>query len=426
MSEAPRVKIREPRRDGQRIVFILTENTLPPEHPARLFWEIFGGADLRPFTAGSSSFVARPGRSEISPRLKLSLWAYAISLGISSAREIERRTRSDFAFGWLVGDLHVGHATLSDFLTHHLAAFRALFVECLAQLAQQGLVDLSLVAQDGTRVLAWASHASFRKELALDACREQAELHLQAVLAGDDDPEPTPRRRAARLWHAKNFKARVFRAKAVIAALRLRKQRSKDRRRRAQVPRASTTDPDARLMKLANGSIAPAYNIQLAVAGKPLGGPVTIVGVRASQLGTDQGSLVPMCREIERCLGRLPGTLLADANHATHEELRALHGKVTLLIPVPEKSGGQNGAKDEAIEAWRQRMGTAEAQQLYRSRKALCERPNSTLKVRFGLRQVKVRGVTEVLSLFLVAAIVHNIVEHRDAWLETVKRRLAA
>jgi transposase len=427
MTESTQVRTLEPQRSGQTIAWILSEDSLPFSHPARIFWEVFGTVNLSPFTTSTTSTVGHAGRPELSPRVKLTLWAYSIYLGINSAREIERRIEFDFVFRWIVADLKIGHTTLSDFLTQHITAFKSIFIEILGRLIHEGVLSLDLVAQDGSRVLASASHNSFRKELALQVCLEQAELHLKAVLRGEDDPDPTPRRHAARRQAAYSFKIRIKKAIEVIKELRLKKQVSRDPHRRKKIPRASSTDPDSRLMKMSEGNIAPAYNIQLATAGSLMGGPITIIGIMISQSGTDKGRLIPMCKEIQKNTGILPKVLMADADHVTYEEIREAHGKVELLLPIPERAGGEHGASDEAIKEWKARMETDKAIQQYRSRKAIAERANSNLLIRFGLEPLPVRGVVKVNCVVLMGAIVNNVIEHKEKWQAYFeKKRLAA
>jgi hypothetical protein len=81
-------------------------------------------------------------------------------------------------------------------------------------------------------------------------------------------------------------------------------------------PRASTTDPEAKVMKMADGGFRPAFNVQFATAGDPIGGPRTIVGVRATNVGSDMGSVAPMLDQVQRRTGQLPKAILADANHS--------------------------------------------------------------------------------------------------------------
>jgi hypothetical protein len=162
-------------------------------------------------------------------------------------------------------------------------------------------------------VRASATAPSFRREASLDECREQAALHLKAVLAETDDPEATEAEKRARLSAARDYQRRVDEAIAAVQGLR---EAGKPE------PRASTTDADARIMKMADGGYRPGYNIQMATAGSPMGGPRTIVGVNITNVGSDMGSVSPMLAQIEQRTGQLPATLLADANHAHHECIR--------------------------------------------------------------------------------------------------------
>ena len=139
--------------------------------------------DLSAFSAQAKAVEGRAGRDVLSTSMLLTLWLYAISNGIGSAREIARRTLSDDAFRWVVGDKKVGHAALSSFRVDHGAALEKLMTDVLGVLLHKKLLSLDRAAQDGTRVRASASAPSFRREASLLECREQAALHLKAVLA---------------------------------------------------------------------------------------------------------------------------------------------------------------------------------------------------------------------------------------------------
>jgi hypothetical protein len=340
----------------------------------------------------------------------LTLWLYAISVGIGSAREIVRRTRSDDAFRWIVGDETVSHARLSTFRAAEGVALDKLFTNVLGVLLHKGLVSLDLVAQDGTRVRASASAPSFRREASLEECREQAALHLKVVLVEADDPEATAAERAARIAGARDYQERVD--AALIAVQELCEEGKED-------PRASTTDADARVMKMADGGYRPGYNIQMATAGSPQGGSRTIVGVLVTNIGSDMGSVTPMLDQIEDRTGALPKVLLADANHAKHDCLRACAERgVEALISVPSRSqkAGPNADLDPAVCAWRERMCTDEAKRLFRARASLCELSNAHLKQHHGVAQVLVRGLEKVTCVAMLAALAANLVQHASKW----------
>src|SRR5262245_27602704 len=111
----PKVRIREP--DHQQIGFRFDdpETVLAPDHPARLLFSVVSTLDLSGFTRDAKAFEGHAGRSVLSPAMKLSLWLYAHSLGIGSAREIERRLQTDDAFRWLARGLSLTHHALSRF-----------------------------------------------------------------------------------------------------------------------------------------------------------------------------------------------------------------------------------------------------------------------------------------------------------------------
>jgi len=397
------------------MVFQIPEDVLPEDHRVRLLWRVVETLDLSAYTAGAKAVDGHVGRSLTSVRMQLTLWLYAISVGIGSAREIERRTGSDTAFQWIVGDQRVSHHTLSAFRIGHGTALDQTFTDVLGVLLHKKLASLDLVAQDGTRVRASASAPSFRKEASLEECREQAALHVKAVLAETDDPEASYAEKEARLAAARDYQARVEEAIVVVKELAAA---GKDE------PRASTTDADARVMKMPDGGFRPGYNIQMATAGSPMGGPRTIVGVRLTNVGSDMGSISPMLDQIVCRTGQLPKVLLADANHAKHECTPSGIAKrvirdcaqrgVEALIPVPARSqkAGSNADNDAAIAAWRVRMQTEEARRTLRARASLCELSNAHLKHHHGVAQILVRGLAKVTCVALLAALAANLLQH--------------
>jgi len=334
------------------------------------------------------------------------LWLYAISTGVGSARKLEQLTRDDVAFRWLVGDQKISHSRLSEFRVGHGDALDQLFTDVLAALLHKGLLSLELVAQDGTRVRASATAPSFRREASLVECREQAALHVKAVLAEQDDPETTDAEKRARLTAARDYQRRVDEAIAAVQSLRASGKPE---------PRASTTDADARVMKMADGGYRPGYNIQMATAGSPLGGPRTIVGITVTHVGSDMGSVAPMVDPIERRTGQLPATLLADAHHASHSCIQACAERdVQSLIAVPKRSQNPrpNADTDPAIVAWRERMATDEAKTTYRPRASLCELANAHLEQQGGVAPVLVRGLEKLTCIALFGALAANLVQH--------------
>lgn len=408
-----RVRTREPQRTQGVIRFEIPEDALPPEHPARMLWRIVETLDLSAFLAEAKAVEGRQGRDRVSVRMLLSLWLYAISLGIGSAREIERRCRTDRAFQWLVGDQQVGRTTLNEFRIGHRSALDKLFTDVLGTLLHRGLLSLDLVAQDGTRVRASASAPSFRRAETLVQCREQAALHIKAVSAQADEAGNDSAQQKAREAKARAFEQRVNEAIDVVRELQANGLGGDE-------PRASTSDPDARVMKMPDGGFRPAYNVQLATAGTPEGGPRTVVGVRVSQVGSDMGSISPMLDDIEQRTGQLPKTLLADANHATLADIKeATERGVSPLISLPKRSKANGPRADQhpAVVAWRERMQTEEAKEVMRARSSLSELTNAHAKTRFALGSLLVRGLDKVTCVVLLTVLTATLMAHATSLL---------
>jgi transposase len=403
-NERPKARTIEPERRQGVIRFEMPEDTLPVTHHARVLWSVTGELDLSGFMRHAKAVEGCAGRPAHSPRMLLTLWLYAISRGVGSAREIARLTETDLAYRWITGEMRLSHQALSRFRVGHGEVLEQLMTDVLGTLLHNGLLSLETVAQDGSRVRANASAPSFRSERALRQCLEQAQLHLKAVLAQADDPELTMAQKAAREAGARDYEGRVREAIATVRKLRpCGKGKA----------RASTTDPEARVMKMPDGGYRPGYNLQLAVAGSPMGGPRTVVGLRVTNVGSDMSSLTPMIDDIERRTGSQPAKLLADANHTAHEDIRALSQRgVELLAPVPERTRNSRKVHEEVITDWLARMQTPEAQRTMRARASLCELANAHLKDRFGLERVLVRGTAKVTCVALLGGLAFNLLQH--------------
>lgn len=415
-----RVRTREPERSQGWLFVQMPGERLAPTHPVRVLAQAVERLDLTAFVEGAKAVEGQAGRPRTSPKLLLSLWLYGLTRGVGEACELARRAQQDEAFIWLCGGVEVSHDALSSFLVDHRQALEGLFTQVVGLLLRHGLVTLEHVAQDGTRVRASAGAPSFRSAPALQACEQQAQAHLRAVLAQAEDPQLTRRQQAARQAAARDYLARVEKA---LEQLSVREARNAARKKsdRAKDPlRTSTTDPQARVMKMADGGFRPAYNVQLAVAGNPQGGPRTIIGVQVTNEGTDAGSLTPMLQQVERRCGQLPEKLLADGGHACLEDLKACAARgVEAYVSVPERmaKAGAQGDHSPEVKAWRERMASEQGQTEYRGRAGLVENVNAQLKERYGLTQFAVRTLPKVTCMALMVSLAHNLATHGAALL---------
>src|SRR6202521_5667561 len=143
------------------------ERLVSEDHPARAIWTLVGRLDLSAFYGAIESSVEQGGRPAFDPQLLISLWVYAYSQGIGSAREVARRCEYDPAFQWLTGLQEVNYHTLADFRVEQQQELDELFTQVLAALSKEGLITLEQVMQDGTKIRAAASPRSFQWESTL-------------------------------------------------------------------------------------------------------------------------------------------------------------------------------------------------------------------------------------------------------------------
>jgi transposase len=384
---------------------------LPQDHEARAIWAVVERFDL---TALYSQIEARgetAGAPAIDPKILLAVWIYATSDGQGSAREIWRLCEMHTAYRWLCGGVAVGYHTLSDFRSQQGEVFNDLLTQILARLMKHELVVLHRVAQDGTRVRADAGAASFRRAQTLEALMSEARAHLEAVTRDATDPAVTARQATARKRGAEERLARLEAALAQIpdvAAVK-KKNNAKDK-----TPRASSTDPESRVMKMPDGGFRPAYNVQFATTTDEAR---VIVGVAVSNRGSDANLSTPMLEQIERRTGERPKEMLLDGGFTQHEAIEAAAAKeVTVYAPVPALRNKNKrdphvalAGDSEAVGAWRERMGTEEAKAIYKERAATAETVNADVKTNRGLSSLAVRGSGKVLSCALLVALTYDI-----------------
>jgi len=385
---------------------------VPEDHWVRAVWAYVEGLDLGPLYERIKAVEGHAGRPPIDPRVLLALWLQATLDGIGSARRLDELSEHHAVYQWIRGGVSVNYHTLADFRAGHAELLDALLTRSVGTLMHQGLVRLERVAQDGLRVRGSAGLSSVRKRAKLEAClgeaREQVE-RLRREL--DEDPAKGSRReRAARERAVREREERVRRALEEQAQLAAgREGRKKGSGERA---RASTTDPEARVMKMPDGGCRPGYNVQLATDT----GTQVIVGVDVTNVGSDGGQLAPMVEQIEDRHGERPEAMLADGSYATHEDIEAVSGEGKTLVYAPVKAP-RNADQDPhaprrwdtaAVAEWRVRMGTPEAKAIYRERAATAECVNAIARTR-GLRQVLVRGLRKVRAVVLWYALAHNL-----------------
>jgi len=261
-SVVPAPRVRTPVRNQIELRSVDLESLISFDHPARIIWEYVEGLDLRPLYAEIKSVEGRPGRNTTDPRVLMALWLYATLEGVGSARALDRLTKQHDVYRWICGGVPTNYHTLADFRVGEVELLDRLLTTSVATLMAEGLVDLQRVAQDGVRVRASAGAASFRRKPTLENALKEAEEQVEALKKElEEDPEATSRRqKAARKRAAAERKKQVERALEQLPKAEAKKKKAdKDK------ARVSTTDPDARVMKMGDGGFRPAFNGQFAV-----------------------------------------------------------------------------------------------------------------------------------------------------------------
>jgi transposase len=379
------------------------EALLPPGHAARLVWTFVDRLDLSAFYAEIRAREGHAGRPAIDPKILVALWLYATIDGVGSARELERLCYAHDAYRWLRGGVSVNHHTLSDFRVGHQAALDRLLTQSIAVLLDRRVVTLNRIAQDGMKVRANAGVRSFRREERLEACRQMARQQVARTRA-QMDGELTARRAAAQERAAEEKLARVEEALAQLPHVEAIKKRNGSKGE----PKVSTTDPDARVMKMMDGGYRPAYNVQFAtdVDGQ------AIVGVNVTNAG-EQAELVPMVEQVKTRTRRAPGAVLVDGGYVSTTGICELTARgVPLYAPVAEGKQAPGSGKETphpAIAAWRARMATDEAKAQYKVRSATAERVNADTRTHRALGVIPVRGLLKVQTWVLWAALAFNV-----------------
>ena len=399
---------------------VCLDDLLAADHRARAVWDYIESCDLSALYDRVCAVEGEAGRPPIDPAILMTLWLYATLEGVGSARLLERLCERDLAYRWLCGGVGVNYHTLSDFRTEGGAVLDGLLTRSMAALVSAGLVDLDCLAVDSVHVRAAAAPWSFRSASRLKQLHEVAAQKVEQ-LAGElhDDPAAAVNRKKEReLREAQGRKARLEAAQRAADAIAEERKRDDEQQRRRKPkkdrePRASTTDGDARIMRMAAGGFAPAYSLQ--VKTDPQSG--CVVGLDVTNKASDRGQLVPAIDEIERRYGTMPKRALADSGFDAKPDIEALFRRqVEVFCPVPGSKGKPVPAtirhgEREGVIAWRKRMSKEENFAVYRQR-FQCERPHADMRNR-GLKQFAVRGLSKVKAVALWFVTAYNFLQIR-------------
>jgi len=302
-----------------------------------------------------------------------------------------------------------------------------LLTQVIASLVEQGVVKVSRISQDGVRVRVGAGAASFRREERLQKLLEESRQHVQALREQLDAPETLDKVKAKQVaMQKRRAEEKQKRLEQALAQLPELKQKQEEAAKRAgkgkcgqkireKQLRVSTTDPEARVMKMANGGFNPAANVQLAADTVSR----AIVGVEVSNEGYDAAGLSePMRQQVEQRTGGKVEQHLVDGGYLRMQDIEEAHEQgVELFVPAkPAKNKANRGREWEpkagdstAILAWKKRMASEAGKEIYKQRAATSETVNGDLRTHRGLTQILVRGTSKTKCVALWCALAYNV-----------------
>ncbi len=419
-------RINSPIRNQYEMTTSCLDDLIPDDHKVRFVWDYVQKLDMSGFIEKIKSVDGTAGRSATSPRLLLALWVYATIEGIGSGRVIERYTSEHNAFKWLCGGVNVNHHTITDFRSENKELLDNLLTQSVAVFLNQGIINLERISQDGIRVRAHAGSSSFRRKATLEDHYFIAQQYVKQLIE-ENDADPSAfldKKKARELAQAKQKENDLKNALDNLEKLKNEKEKNKKKLSKSELEkkvkelRSSTTDPEARRMKMSNSGYSPAYNVQLATDTKHQ----IIVGLSVNNFGVDIGQMSVMYEHVQNRFkewGFKIKEWLVDGGYNSSEEIEKLskmNPNCHLYMPplnsqMPE-SYIPKPKDSEIVKEWRIQMGTIEAKEIYKERASTSECVNAAARNR-GLQQFAVRGLEKVTGSMLIFAITHNIMR---AW----------
>lgn len=429
------VRLRKPDRLQMAMVVSCADDLVGRAHPVRAVAALVATMDLSGFCRPIKAREGNAGRDATDPALLVSLWLYANIRGIGSAREVARRCTESKPFEFLCGGVTVNHHLLSDFRVDHGKALNTLFTATIASLVDKKLVKVRRISQDGLRVRAAAGAGSFRREASLDQLLADAQKHVEELARQVEDPEHAAavggRKKAAAKRAAKDREARLKQAIAQMPELKnkqeLAAKKAGNGKRGQEIlgkePRVSTTDPDARVMKMPNGGFNPAFNVQMAVDTDSR----AILAVQVSNEGSDSAGLSePLRQQVEQRSGGKVEQHLLDGGYMKTSDIEQAHDQdVELFMPPKTAHSDKNRGHElesrkgdsQAILDWKARMKSEEGKKVYKQRASTSEPVNADLRCHRGLSQFNVRGLNKATCVALWSALAYNVIHFAAALL---------
>jgi len=383
---------------------------LPEDHLAYQLMDVVGELDMSVFL--SSYSLDGRGAPAYSPLMMVALFLYAWMHDVYSSRKIELLCHQDVGARVICGGNLPDHRSINRFRQVHNAALEALFDQSVRLCQEAGMVSLSSVAIDGSKIEANASKRKAMSYARMVTDEEKIKAQIEGYFrrAAEEDaaedalygPDKTGRELPDHLRTRQGRLAKIREAKAALEAEAKAAADAKEKEREAKVAAAggklagkkpkidpdpkpsaqkSFTDPESRIMKNGKGAFIQGYNGQIAVDADHQ----IIVACALSQQAADVVHIVPLVGQIFEQTGFSPSRVMADGGYFSSENILALDAQnIEVLIPPDRERCGtpdnpapplttEELAALTPIDQMRHRVSTQEGREAYARRKTIVE-----------------------------------------------------
>ena len=340
------------------------------------------------------------GGSLYAPELMLGVWLYAYALGITSARQLERRLVEDLPLRYLAGGARVDNWALSAFRRRHALALNDCFTQVLEMARTLGLGKLGRVAIDSTRIQASACRDRIDSEQALRDTRARLRRQVRSWQQAADREDAEPGGLAVAIG--------VLEDKLAELPQRLERLQKSGLKKLS----LSRTDEDARFLRQRGGHFVLGYTGEIAVSDDHL-----IVAQRVTQNTADNHSLLPTIDQTRQRCGDAPGQVLADSGFFSVANLEQMEEQnPDGYVPDSNLAQALNlGIRYTAKacapvhQRMRQKLDNDTGRATYSIRKASVEPVFGVLKQQRNMRQFRTRSLNRVGNEFTLATIAYNL-----------------
>jgi transposase len=297
------------------------DELIEPNSAVRVIDAFISSLDLQAlgFERATPACTGRPGYD---PADLLKLYVYGYLNQVRSGRRLEREAQRNVEVLWLINRLRPDFKTIADFRKNNARAIvgccRAFTLFC----REQGLFAAQMVAIDGSKFQAVASRKQVWSKLRVEKVNRAIDRKIAEYLQQLDRSD------AQEPQHCDED------TQAALAALSQQKAKLQQIAQQLSQNEHSTVvlgESEAQSMRMAQGYVAPAYNVQSAVDSKH----ALIACVEVVNQPSDREQLSSMAKQAQTELNAGSLTVLADAGYDNAAQCAACEtSDIEVVVPA--------------------------------------------------------------------------------------------